>query len=132
MMSNTQPEYIFNPYSRRTIMIGGRVFKRLIKQGLLNPNTQKFTQWENPKPPEILPKREISVEPIESLIEDFSGKKIDGEKLSELVAEASENVLNEHKQELSKIYDDEELYEEVRLLINEELKELLKKEAVIA
>lgn len=140
MFPTTQQIYIMNPITRRSIVKGGRVYKKLVKDRLFNPITNKFIdQTTKIKQPHVdeekdFKKNEEKKEEekkeeeheLSKLIEELHGEKIDGSEISKLMAEASKNVMLNFKDELSKITNDVELYAEVRDLINSELKLLLK------
>ncbi len=138
--------FMMNPITKRSIVKGGRVYKKLIKDGYIDSKTNKtikeihplinetlYDEKENEKENKDI-KRSDNIQldenllpesKLEELVEDLNKQKIDGEKLSELVAKASENVMNKHKDKLAEINDEEELYDEIKNLINEELKSLL-------
>jgi len=137
MLPTTQQQiYIMNPITRRSIVIGGRVYNKLVKDGHVDPDTNQFINQE-----ELRPQKEIADEPVvvavaeeeeyeepqelEQLVEKLTGEKVDKVRLSNLVAEASKNVMMKYKDDLNDIDDDEELYMEVKNLINAELKILL-------
>ena len=138
--------FMMNPITKRSIVKGGRVYKKLIKDGYIDSKTNKtikeihplinetlYDEKENEKENKDI-KRSDNIQldenlllesKLEEVVEDLNKQKIDGEKLSELVAKASENVMNKHKDKLAEINDEEELYDEIKNLINEELKSLL-------
>ncbi len=133
MSFNTQnpPNHLYcmNPISRRSVVIGGRKYKELVRDGILDPKTNKHiesneekTEWDIKEPEDIDTE---DIDKLASLVADFDIEKIDNEKLSDAIAQASKNVMNKYKNELEKITDDEELFEEIKKLINQELKSLI-------
>ncbi len=139
MLSTTQKDiYLMNPITRRSIVIGGRVYKKLVKDGYLDPNTNQFINQQPQSQPQekvqsviedINEEDEEEPEPepeaLEKLIADLNNEGNE-EEISKLIAEASKNVMSKYKDKLSHIDDDEDLYNEVRALINTELKVILK------
>ena len=137
MMSATQQDiYIMNPITRRSIVIGGRVYKKLVKDGYLDPNTNQFIN-QQPQPEQKVQSvsedineeyedEEVEPEPdpLEKLVANLN--EDDGDEISKLIAEASKNVMSKYKDKLANIDNDEDLYNEVRALINTELKVILK------
>ncbi len=133
MSFNTQnpPNHLYcmNPISRRSVVIGGRKYKELVRDGILDPKTNKHIEHNEEKTEfDIKEPEDIDTEDIDklaSLVDDLNIDKIDNEKLSDAIAQASNNVMKKYKNQLQKITDGEELYDEVKKLINEELKSLL-------
>ncbi len=142
--------YMLNPISKRSIVIGGRVYKDLVKKGIIDPKTNqpinvlkdKVSIEEKPVLTEkeedeeklivvedIKNKRRdnnlISTNNLESMMEDLEEQKIDSDELSKVVAKASENVMNKYKEKLALIEDEDDLYDEVKRLIDDELKIIL-------
>ncbi len=172
MLSTTEKQmYIMNPFTRRSIVVGGRVYKSLVKKGFLDPNTHEFIDNSNKvgvtlqgtpseeeeyilkrnvgsqevllPPPEDeqyteikdeqlhqveLARAEVKEEEInrtkfEKILDDL--KKQNKNFVSDLIAKASQNVLEKYRDKLSELDDDERLYEEINCLIEAELEELL-------
>ncbi len=135
MSFNTQnpPNHLYcmNPISRRSVVIGGRKWKELVRDRIIDPITNEPIEKKNiwiPVCDDVKEPEDIVIEDIDnlaSLVADFDIEKIDNEKLSDAIAQASKNVMNKYKNELSKIEDEEDLFEEIKKLINQELKLLI-------
>ncbi len=146
MLSREQQDeiYIMNPLTRRSIVIGGRVYNQLIKKGVIKPreevikkkviplvvdkekdNKKRENNLKQEELPELNKLEELEESKLEELVDQLSEQKIDSNELSEIIAKASKNVMEKHKDELSEITNDDKLYDEVKYLIDEELKLLL-------
>jgi len=153
MSSNAQlniaENYVLNPLTRRSIVKGGRVYNKLVKDGHIVPNQYELKEppilqqhqqiWadETPQIEEekdeivVIPNEEdnddepIPAEDLEQLIANSTEQQVNGKELSDMIAKASQNVMEKYKDKLDHIQDDETLYEEVKKLINAELKSLL-------
>lgn len=147
MLSTTKDMYIMNPYTHRMIVKGGRVYKNLVKKGLLDINnseivdktteplvsTEMTETTEQQKEPEE-PKKLVGIEipqsgddvkssKFEEIINNLKEKNKD--YVSELIAKASENVFKKYQNKLCDFEDDKKLYDEINSLIELEIEELL-------
>lgn len=134
---NSSDYYMMNPISKRSIVIGGRVYKNLVKRGIIDPSTNEQFEHKEDKP--LLTEQEedeeklieledddvLVVNDLERLVVDLEEKKIDTDELSKVVARASENVMIKYKDKLAEIKNDDELYDEVKKLIDDEIKIIL-------
>lgn len=151
MQRQKSPKYIFNPMSHRMIIVGGRVYRRLVKEGYINPFNKTFdnelvantnntlikdsndsVKIEDPEDSSEDPSDDPSEESSESsessefscvsgLMEKMKNEDIEKSEMSELIARASQAVLDKYREHL-KNFDEDNLLKEVERLINEELK----------
>ena len=125
---NQNDIYVMNPLTRRSIVVGGRVYRKLIRDGYIKSKEKEDKKEEKKDAHKDFKEELENIIPdnkVEELLRDMYNKKIKPDKLPDLIAKASDNVMKEHKEELEKITDDDELYDEIKNLINEELKSLL-------
>lgn len=143
-MSTDKGIYMINPISNRSIIVGGRVYKNLLKRGVIFADEKIAIKESQKIEPQIMNDHndeeivqnthyvndddELSYsdlsddeDELAALIAKNSKKQPDTEEMSILIANASKNVMKKYKDQLSIISDDDELYEEVKKLINIEL-----------
>lgn len=145
---SSAPTHIINPLTNKNIKIGGRVYKKLLKEGHIKldemenlmqgkQEEENFPEEEKKEEPEIdiitvpnpspAPKEDVETPSspkfakisFEDLIEN------NDERIAKLVAEATDNVVKKHKSNLESIEDEDDLKQEVMNLINEELQLML-------
>lgn len=134
MSSNTLMEnYILNPLTRRSIVKNGRVYRRLLKEGHIKLEIPEENDEKEEEKAFILKKREGDEDVKESetgnkfeqMLENLAETDIADSKIAEIIAKASQQVIDKYKVNLEKIESEEELYDEVRRLVQEEIKLLL-------
>ena len=129
---------MLNPLTRRSILKGGRVYKRLLRKGIIKEEIDSKLEEKKETDDELIDLKKIDIvkeddtenknenkNENENENENEIEKNIDNENLSDIIAEASQKVMDNYKYDLEKIENDDDLYNEIKNKINDEIKYMI-------